>query len=391
MAYYTIGEFAKYAGVTQRTLRYYDKIGLLKPSAYTQSEYRLYSDEDLIRLQNIIALRYLRFSLSEIRQMISKESETFNAQAALRSQKEAFQKEKDHLSRILSAIERLEAEEEMKWSDMTGLIRLIQSDEEVQKRFSEVWRRDAAGPLFNAYGFNQEGWSPFVFRMIDVQPGSHIFELDMGNAGLWLDNAAKVPPFHLTMSAMQQEAIDEIKARWARTNWQNPIDITFRTIPAGEFQLPAHAYDKVIANHIFTRSAEIRTTLQHCSEALRDGGNFYTTAIGHDHMKELLDLARELDPQIHFYNLDSLAHFSVETGGAVLAEVFDDVQWHPYETHIETADAAAMTDWLWATYSNIQEVLEGRKDRLLRHIEKAVQRGPLYITENTGVFTARKR
>ncbi len=389
MSKYTIGEFARYAGVTQRTLRYYDKIGLLKPSAYTASEYRLYSDEDLIKLQNIIALRYLRFSLVEIQQMIQTEGENFTARESLKKQKAAFQKEKEHLSRILSTIERLEDNADLKWSDMTGLIRLIQSDEEVQSRFGEVWRRDAAGPLFRDYGSNPEGWSPFVYRMINVQPGESIFELDIGNAGLWLDNADKVLPFYLTMSAMHHNVIDEIKERWNQTKWQNPIDVKFCTIPAGEFSLPPKAYDKVLALHIFTRSAEIEATLQTCQRALKDGGSFYTTAIGHDHMKELLDLARELDPQIHFYNMDSLDHFSVETGGALLGKFFENVQWHPYETHIETDDAEAMTEYLWATYSNIQQVLEGRKDRLQKHIEKAVKKkGKLYITENTGIFSA---
>ncbi len=389
MSKYTIGEFARYAGVTQRTLRYYDKIGLLKPSAYTASEYRLYSDEDLIKLQNIIALRYLRFSLVEIQQMIQTEGENFTAQESLKKQKTAFQKEKEHLCRILSTIERLEENTDLKWSDMTELIRLIQSDEEVQSRFGEVWRRDAGTRLFGRYGSNPEGWTAFLYRIISPQAGNRIFELDMGNGGFLMENAHQVPPCQITISSMHQSVIDEVKARWAKMNWMNPIDVDFWRIPAGEFTLPLKAFDKVLALHIFTRSAEIETTLQTCRRALKDGGIFYSTAIGHDHMKELLDLARELDPKIHFYNLDSLDHFSVETGGELIGEFFENVQWHPYETHMETDDVEAMTEWLWATYSNIQQVLEGRKDRLQKHIEKAVKkRGKLYITENTGIFSA---
>ncbi len=389
MSKYTIGEFARYAGVTQRTLRYYDKIGLLKPSAYTASEYRLYSDEDLIKLQNIIALRYLRFSLVEIQQMIQTEGENFTARESLKKQKAAFQKEKEHLSRILSTIERLEDSEDLKWSDMTGLIRLIQSDEEVQSRFGEVWRRDAGARLFGKYGTNPEGWTPFLFRMINIQPNENIFELDIGNGGFLMENAAKMPPCQITISSMHQRVIDEVKGRWAKMNWMNPIDVDFWRIPAGEFTLPLKAFDKVLALHIFTRSAEIETTLRTCQRALKDGGSFYTTAIGHDHMKELLDLARELDPQIHFYNMDSLDHFSVETGGALLRQFFDEVEWHPYETHVETDDVEAIMDFLWATYSNIQEVLEGRKELLRKHIKKAIEKkGKLYITENTGVFSA---
>lgn len=386
---YTIGEFAKLAGVTQRTLRYYDKIDLLKPNAHSEKEYRLYSDQDLIKLQNIIALRYLRFSLAEIQEILKTEGENFTARASLKKQKDAFQKEKEHLTRILNTIDQLESAGELKWSDMTGLIRLIQSDEEVQSRFGEVWRRDVGKPLFDQYGANPEGWTPFLYRIIQPAQDQKILEMDIGNGGFWLENAYRVPACCITLTSMHQSVLDEVGARWQQMQWSNSVSVSFQKISAGDFTLPEKAYDKVLGLHIFTRSAGIRSMLQNCRSALKEGGRFYTTAIGHDHIKELLDLARELDPQIHFYNMDSLDHFSVETGDTLLSEFFDEVEWYPYETHMETADVEAMTEYLWASYSNIQTVLEGRKDRLAAHIKKRLKGKPLYISENTGIFVCR--
>ena len=188
---------------------------------------------------------------------------------------------------------------------------------------------------------------------------------------------------------MHQRVLDEVKLRWQQATWSNSVAVSFCQIPAGDFALPMKAYDKVLALHLFVRSAEIRSTLRICRKALKPGGIFYTTAIGHDHMKELWDLARQLDPQIHFYNLDSLDQFSVETGGALLNEFFDEVSWRPFHTHIETEDVAVLTEYLWASYSNIQTVLEGRKDRLAAHIKKRLKGKPLYISENTGIFVCR--
>ena len=71
--YYFSGEFAKLANVTQRTLRYYDKIGLLKPSLIMENGYRKYSDDDLIQLQKIVFYKQLGFSLEEIFPMILNE------------------------------------------------------------------------------------------------------------------------------------------------------------------------------------------------------------------------------------------------------------------------------------------------------------------------------
>ncbi|MGD1862560.1 MAG: MerR family transcriptional regulator [Leptolyngbyaceae cyanobacterium] len=65
-----IGELAKQTGLSIRTLRYYDEIGLLVPSRRTEAEYRLYSEADIARLQQILSLRQLGFALKEIRECL---------------------------------------------------------------------------------------------------------------------------------------------------------------------------------------------------------------------------------------------------------------------------------------------------------------------------------
>ena len=66
----TVNEVSKLAGVSIRTLQYYDKIGLLKPARYTESGYRLYDDTGLERLQQILLFRELEFPLKEIKEII---------------------------------------------------------------------------------------------------------------------------------------------------------------------------------------------------------------------------------------------------------------------------------------------------------------------------------
>src|SRR5580765_3047795 len=61
-----VGELARRTGLTVRTLHHYDAIGLLKPSGHTASGYRLYTQNDIARLQQVISLRQLGFSLEEI-------------------------------------------------------------------------------------------------------------------------------------------------------------------------------------------------------------------------------------------------------------------------------------------------------------------------------------
>lgn len=80
----TVHEVSRLAGVSVRTLHHYDAIGLLKPAQLTEAGYRLYDDAALRKLQSILLLRQLRFSLGEIKSLLS--SPNFDAREALRDQ-----------------------------------------------------------------------------------------------------------------------------------------------------------------------------------------------------------------------------------------------------------------------------------------------------------------
>lgn len=66
-----VGELAKLAGLTIRTLRFYDQIGLFSPSGYTNSGYRLYTETDISRLQQILSLKELGLSLEQIKAVMA--------------------------------------------------------------------------------------------------------------------------------------------------------------------------------------------------------------------------------------------------------------------------------------------------------------------------------
>ena len=80
----TVHEVSKLAGVSIRTLQYYDKIGLLHPTGYTDAGYRLYDDTDLERLQHILLFRELEFPLKDIQAILN--SPDFDRNKALDQQ-----------------------------------------------------------------------------------------------------------------------------------------------------------------------------------------------------------------------------------------------------------------------------------------------------------------
>src|SRR5690242_17932075 len=70
---YQSREFAIRAGVTVRALHHYDRLGLLKPSRRSRAGYRLYSDTDLIRLEQIVVLKSIGLPLKELGQLLGRE------------------------------------------------------------------------------------------------------------------------------------------------------------------------------------------------------------------------------------------------------------------------------------------------------------------------------
>jgi DNA-binding transcriptional MerR regulator len=77
--WYTVGQVAKQTGVNPKTIRYYDKVGLLKPSGATAGGYRLYRAEDVERLEFILTLRQVGYPLREIRKILDANIDPENA------------------------------------------------------------------------------------------------------------------------------------------------------------------------------------------------------------------------------------------------------------------------------------------------------------------------
>ncbi len=96
----TVNEVSKLTKVSIRTLQYYDKIGLLKPTNFTQSGYRLYDDTALETLQQILLFRELEFPLKEIKQII--EQPDFDRKRALEQQIEMLTMKKEHLENLIN-------------------------------------------------------------------------------------------------------------------------------------------------------------------------------------------------------------------------------------------------------------------------------------------------
>ena len=132
-------QFAERAGVTVRTLHHYDRLGLLKPSRYTEAGYRLYGEADFMRLQQIVMLKFIGLSLREIKKLLDQRE--LDLQMTLRLQRAVVEQKRRHLDTILQAISRAEqamaASDELDWETFKQIIEVtnMQKDMEWMKKY----------------------------------------------------------------------------------------------------------------------------------------------------------------------------------------------------------------------------------------------------------------
>lgn len=135
---YTVNQLARLAGVTPRTLRYYDTIGLLRPAATGLNGYRYYAGDALFRLQQILFFRELGLSLEQIQAAL--DAPGFDLLRALDGHRQALQDRVERLNRLIDTVDRTIL-------DIRGEINMSKNelyagfDEEQQKRYAEEARR----------------------------------------------------------------------------------------------------------------------------------------------------------------------------------------------------------------------------------------------------------
>lgn len=106
---YQVQQFATLAGVTVRTLHHYDRLGLLRPEHRSESGYRMYSRQDLLRLERVMVLRYLGLTLRQIGEIVGgPRGEEQDVAQLLRTQAVFLRERRDGLTRVLRAVEAAE-------------------------------------------------------------------------------------------------------------------------------------------------------------------------------------------------------------------------------------------------------------------------------------------
>lgn len=127
-------EFAEKAGITVRTLHYYDRLGLLKPHRFDKNGFRLYGENEFARLQQILTLKFIGFSLKQIKQILG--DQNFILSETLEMQRRFIEAQRYRLNLALEAIDRAEKvfkqNGAIDWESFNKIIEVINMQENTE-------------------------------------------------------------------------------------------------------------------------------------------------------------------------------------------------------------------------------------------------------------------
>lgn len=394
---YTAGELAKKLGVSARTVRFYDEIGIMCPISYSEAGYRIYDETSVERLQKILMLRFLDFSLEQIEDIMK--AEKVSVRQSLKEQERLLMQKLEHMERVLAAVREAQAaSDDIVWDKLRQIIDITQEREFVIEQYRD---ENNLNKRINIHDFStaKVGFHRWMLDKLDFKSGMKILDIGCGNAVFWKTVAPALPEnleIHLTdYSEGMLDSAGENAKEIQKAFPEKKLQFVFMQKDAEDFsyqEFSAPKFDRIMANHMLyhvekeKRPALYKTVLS----LLKKDGIFSCSLIGQEHNRELHRLLKCYYPQIKIPS-DSFTIF-LETAGEELKNFFDSIEWWEHENDLLVPDAKTVYDYVASYSKEAAEILKKDKERFLKRAEKDLrfeESSALYIHKATGVVVCR--
>jgi len=282
----TSGEIAKAAGVSQKAVRLYDEKGLLKPTDYSEGNYRLYDEAALQVLEKIVALKQIGFSLEEIRDNLIA-GDAVDIEEALRIQLKNMEEKRYQIQKVIDAINRTlerktvsgsgegslgNKEKKLDWDDVALIVQSVSLDQKADERHWNALKHTEG----------EEDWYVKIFKSLNIKENEKVLDLGCGFAKLWRNNWSVIPvgtkvygyDIHGSWADNFAEFIDDNRA-----SLPADVDIsvdfddleeasTWERIDAGK------KYSLIVAHYINYMLKDPEALVERASEVLDENGMF---------------------------------------------------------------------------------------------------------------------
>lgn len=396
---YSSGAFARKARVSLRTIRYYDKINLLKPTKVEDNGRRFYTDEDFARLQQILTFKMLGFSLEDIKAMTISVPDRDTLQKSLSMQLSLVRMQKAQLAQmeqaLLEADTFLSTNEQLDMNHMANLIHLSTARHTLQEQYKTTQNIDARVRLHKECSVNPTGWFPWVFSHCHLTEGLRILELGCGNGALWIDSKESIPHnIHLCLTDISEGLLEEtrlkLKKELAETISTQALSLSFTSCDCQQIPFEDASFDVVIANHLLFYVEDRNTVYREILRVLKPGGRFIASTYGPKHMMEITSLVQEFHPAITLADKELYEVFGLQNGAKELEAHFTEVQTQYYEDSLSVSNPQLLLEYILSCHGNQNEYLLPKYQEFKNMLTQKLSSKPFYITKEAGLFVCRK-
>lgn len=389
---YTTGEIAKMAGVTTRTIRYYDNKGVLSPSSHNSSGHRLYTESDFIKLKRILALKYLGLSLEEVKNTESQSFEKKDIINSLSLQKNIIKNKINYMKVVLHAIESaensIEDEQNIDWNKTIDIIKILEDEKELLQQYIDSSNLDASVKLQDRFSSNRHGWYKWTFNNIKLNKKYKVLEIGCGNGALWSKNIDLLDKdINITLTDVCEDMVNN-----AKKNLSDYSDVfDFEIVDPNNIPFEDESFDLVIANHILFYMKDLDKVLKEIKRVLKVGGHFYSSTIDSNNMKELESLMKGFNSNIKISEEKISSKFGMANGQEILSKHFSQTKRYLYEDKLVINDSKGILEYIYSIPGNIIELVDTKKKDFEKYIDLNINKhGNIYITNNQVLFESIK-
>ena len=384
-----IGEFAKRSGVTVKTLLHYDKIGLLKPSHKTDVGYRIYCEEDFLKLQQITTLKFIGLPLNEISHILYESGE--NLENMISIQKKALEEKKKHIDAVIDVFNKAKnTAKKNGFLDANNLIDIIKITN-IETRVKEQYKSDKNLNIrsnLHSYNINRIDFDKWCFNQINFPSDARVLELGCGTGKFWLKNKENIDKsLDITLSDFSKSMLKIAKDKLKEVDYKFKYEeINMENIPYED-----NSFDVVIAEHMIYFAPNVEKALSEIRRVLKTGGVLYASANSCETMAELNKLVEKFDSSLGIDNNGYSTRFELENGEGILKKHFNSVEVEILEGKIIVNKAEPVVSYKASTIQGSSILVGEKKKEFTKYLEKYIERNrDISITTKTCMFKAMK-
>jgi len=388
---HTSGEFARMAQISLRTVRYYDQQNILKPTYISESGARYYSGSDFVRLQQILLLKYLGFSLDEIREMTIDDADRHMMRNSMDMQLKLVRDKIEQLQMVEQAIvdtsNALAGEQKIDWQHLLDLIHLTNMENSLASQYRDATNINARINLHKMYSVNKQGWFSWLYEQCEICSGMHILEVGCGNGAMWIENKEKLPTdINIVLSDCSEGMLRDARREIGLEDHR----FSYIQCDCEMLNMEEASFDLVIANHVLFYCNNIQKACFELERVLKPKGRLIASTYGNQHMREISMLVREFDDRIVLAAHKLYERFGLDNGENIIKKYFSETEKRIYKDALYVTEANPLIEYIMSCHGNQNQYIVNRYKEFRQFVEKKVQKG-FSVTKDAGMFLCIKK